>query len=107
MQEETGFIQAIEMNPADITASKLTLAISGKEQSVGYKLSPESKPKAIDLLERIGDRDRPIPGIYALEGGDLKLCWDTNARSRPKDFTGKSAPGQDLRLLVLKRVRKR
>src|SRR5262249_6009598 len=97
-----------------ITANKLTFVGRGADETVGYKLDPTKTPKAIDLID--AKRKDTRPGIYQLEGDDLKICYrmgEAKAREeRPKEFnTGPkrdkpSADGPGLMLLVLKREKK-
>jgi uncharacterized protein (TIGR03067 family) len=91
-----------------ITADKLTFDLmgGGKPLEAHYTLDPSNKPKAIDLVDLESKERKPLPGIYQVDGDDLKLCWDANGQSRPSEFTKVSKRGQDLRLVILKRVKK-
>ena len=69
-----------------------------------YTLSPEKTPKEIDLYTDFYTRDKKhYPGIYAIEGDTLKICFDKAGKGRPAKFkTGPARPGE--MLLVLKRI---
>ena len=90
-----------------ITADKISYKLGGEMGELGYKLDPSKQPKAIDLLEKKGGKEIVIPGIYLLDGDNLKLCWDANVGPWPKEFSKKGEGGQDLRLVILKRERKK
>jgi uncharacterized protein (TIGR03067 family) len=101
--------EALKAARVVLTADKLTFDLTGagKGPEARYTLDPGKKPKAIDLVD-LGRKDgKPSPGIYLLDGDDLKLCWDANGNSRPSEFTKVGKGGQDLRLLVLKREKKK
>jgi RNA polymerase sigma factor (sigma-70 family) len=59
-----------------------------------FRLDPGKDPKEIDFLfaRRVTWR-----GIYRLEGDHLLLCWNTNGRKRPADFTGEDFYYYELR----------
>jgi len=85
-----------------ITATKITFTFEKEEAS--YKLDPSKKPKHFDLVAE----GKTIPGIYLLEGDNLKLCWDASDKAiRPTKFNSKGGPNTDYRLLVLKREKKK
>jgi uncharacterized protein (TIGR03067 family) len=90
-----------------ITGDKFTISIADSKDEASYKLDPTQKPKAIDVTDLRRQDAKPSPGIYLLEGDDLKLCWDANGASRPTAFTTAGKAGQDLRLIVLKREPKK
>src|SRR5262245_34216225 len=85
-----------------ITATKIMFTIDKDEAS--YKLDPSKKPKHFDLVAE----GKTIPGIYLLEGDNLKLCWDASDKAiRPTKFNSKGGPNTDYRLFVLKREKKK
>jgi uncharacterized protein (TIGR03067 family) len=85
-----------------ITATKITFTFEKEEAA--YKLDPSKKPKQFDLVAE----GKTIPGIYLLEGDNLKLCWDASDKAiRPTRFNSKGGPNTDYRLLVLKREKKK
>lgn len=67
-----------------------------------YALDATRKPKVIDLKhEEIGENET-IPGIYAVDGDDLKICFAAKPGvERPKGFT--STPASGHAFFVLKR----
>ena len=80
---------------------RYTVQLPGFDFEFAYKLDPTKKPKAIDL-EFTSTPDRKgigmkFQGIYALDGDDLRICYD--AEKRPTEFTGKGKST----LVVLKR----
>jgi hypothetical protein len=62
-----------------------------------YKLDSASSPKAIDLLTA----GNALPGIFELNGDDLKLCFRIG-KDRPTEF--KTRPGDKTELFTLKRL---
>src|SRR5262249_37837224 len=67
-----------------------------------YQIDATQKPKAIDL--RSGDGTTDLPGIYLLQGNDLKICVteDREGKSeRPTAFVSKA--GSKAVLITLKR----
>lgn len=67
-----------------------------------YKLDSTTKPGSFDLIPGAGpDAGQPKPGIYALEGDTLKICFGD--RDRPKAFATK--PGSAEALYTLRRAR--
>jgi uncharacterized protein (TIGR03067 family) len=83
------------------TGDKLTLGFEGKESKSGtFKVNPASKPKHINVRVK----GKVTPGIYAFEGGKLKLCVTEGGGPRPTEFS--SPVGSKTVLLVLKRVKK-
>jgi uncharacterized protein (TIGR03067 family) len=70
------------------------------EQEEGtFVIDAGEKPRQIDVTTR----DQMIVGIYAFEGGKLKLCLVGKGRGRPTRF--ESPVGGKTALVVLKRVK--
>ena len=56
-----------------------------------FELIPGGKPKMINL---VGPGGVPAPGIYALDGDHLRICYAFGGPSRPTDFvTHPNTPG--------------
>ena len=98
--------EVLKTAKAVITADKIVFDFGmGGSDEISYKLDHSKKPKAIDLVAK---KDKPLLGIYSLDGDDLKLCWDPNFGSRPAEFsTDGKATEKDVRLLILKREKKK
>ena len=64
------------------------------------KLDPSKTPKHIDLQHHQSS-EPAWPGIYELNGDDLKICLDLEGKSRPTEF--KTVAGDKRLLLVMKR----
>jgi uncharacterized protein (TIGR03067 family) len=98
---------ALKNSKIVFTADKMTFHFGKEITEVGFKLDPGKKPKTIDMIDMKEKDVKPVPGIYLLEGDDIKLCWDANCESRPTEFTKDGKRPQDLRLVVLKREKKK
>jgi uncharacterized protein (TIGR03067 family) len=64
------------------------------------KLDPTKSPKHVDL-EHYATGVPAWPGIYELNGDDLKVCLNLEGKARPTEF--KTKAGDKCLLLVLKR----
>lgn len=64
------------------------------------KLDSSKSPKEIDLTHR-SEVGPTWPGIYEINGDDMKICLDLEGKARPTEF--KTKPGSKQLLLVLKR----
>jgi uncharacterized protein (TIGR03067 family) len=79
---------------------KFTLSFEGKRDDEGtFTIDPGKKPRHIDL----NAKGKSIPGVYAFEGGRLKICFSEGGE-RPPGFD--TAKGSKNVLLVLKRAKK-
>jgi uncharacterized protein (TIGR03067 family) len=89
-----------------ITLGPLTFADGrftdkGEPFDVRCEYDPDASPKTIDLIFKNGNAEIRMLGIYAVEGKQLKLCWQHDGQARPKEFKTKADPSQ--MLLVLRR----
>jgi uncharacterized protein (TIGR03067 family) len=117
IKELQGKWRAVEMQTAGISApmevlEKARLEIKGNEWiwlsggpvngKARIKVDPSKSPKEIDLTILEGEsKGSTIPGIYALEKGQLRICY-SHTKDRPKDFRTKR--GELRELLALERV---
>jgi uncharacterized protein (TIGR03067 family) len=61
------------------------------------KLDATRSPKAIDAYPASAPAgSKPMLGIYALEGGCLKMCFAAPGKDRPKEFTSGEGSGKVL-----------
>jgi uncharacterized protein (TIGR03067 family) len=69
-------------------------------------LDPSTTLKSFDHIVTLVDHSQRLrliyPGIYELQGNTLKICFDVDLKSRPKEF--KTKPGQNYFSAVLKKV---
>lgn len=93
------FLKTMKMT---IVNDLLILQVQGKLDGMFFKVDPTKGPKQIDLRLLV---DGPsMPGIYELEGDNLKLCWNRDG-DRPKGYVApKENPAQ--MLLILQREKK-
>ena len=89
-----------------IEGDKISVKNDGKDiEKDSFTLDPAKEPKVIDLITLSGnDKDKKRPGIYELDGDNLKICIDEKGEKRPTAFATKEGDG--LVLVVLKRVKK-
>jgi uncharacterized protein (TIGR03067 family) len=66
------------------------------------KVDPARTPKHIDLIGTEGEnKGKVAPGIYALDGDKLTVCYTMPGKERPTGF--ESSPGSEATLVVWKR----
>jgi uncharacterized protein (TIGR03067 family) len=82
----------------------VTLAEQGYAPLVlQVKLDPAASPKAIDLISQDGPRKgATMPGIYELDGDDLRICLRIGKPARPTELRTKA--GDDTELFILRRA---
>jgi uncharacterized protein (TIGR03067 family) len=82
-----------------ITKDRITYRFDERTTEWAYRLQPTRKPKAIDLTTENG---HTMLGIYDLECGTLRVCFDEANRERPTAFESKPNSANDV-LVVLNR----
>ena len=85
-----------------VSGKTFTLKDGQRDEVVTFKVDATKKPLAIDLMPDKA-RDKPVLGIFLVEGVTLKLCWSKGG-PRPTEFTTKQ--GSDEVLFVLRREKK-
>ncbi len=98
----------------EITGDTLIYKRTTPVEKFRVTLSPQKKPARIDLrlIGKDVDPSKACHGIYALEGGKLKLCLGTeftanDPEERPGEFaTGGKMPPRGSLLFVMERVKK-
>jgi uncharacterized protein (TIGR03067 family) len=89
-----------------IDADRVEIKPDGEGRKTTFTLDPGKTPGAIDLTPLDGGRKGSVvPGIYALQDGQLKLCvniWGKNPTRRPADF--KTQPGDGCVFMAFKRT---
>jgi uncharacterized protein (TIGR03067 family) len=72
--------------------NRLTLKAGERVRRRGIiTVDPTRRPKAINTWDQDGPyEDQTVPGIYAIEGDRLKLCFARPGQERPKEFTTKT-----------------
>lgn len=69
-----------------IKGDKLTMSDVGKEgKELVFKIDPAKKPKHIDLTDP--KTKDTLPGIYALEGDELKICFPLTMKDAKRPET--------------------
>ena len=68
------------------------------------KLDPSKSPKTIDVTMTEGvNKGTVMLGIYEIDGGTLKVCFDPQGKKLPTGF--KSAPGSENFVKIHKRLK--
>jgi uncharacterized protein (TIGR03067 family) len=89
--------------------NRLIWSVKGSTREMNtYKIEPTKNPKEIDIFHPAAlNPDRPLLGIYAIDGDRIKLSWSKiDGKHRPTSF--ELAPGNRTRQvsLVLERIKK-
>jgi uncharacterized protein (TIGR03067 family) len=80
-----------------------TVTVNGMDEKNTYKVQPDAKPPAFTFEHARGEK--PINGIYQLEGETFKLCIRTKPElPAPTEF--KTKADSAALLLVLKKVKR-
>lgn len=59
-----------------------------------FKIDPTTNPKAIETTASTGPyKDKPLLGIYELDGDSLKICYAPSGKDRPTEFSSKAGSG--------------
>jgi uncharacterized protein (TIGR03067 family) len=75
----------------------------GEPMEFGITHHPSSKPNGIDLTFKNGNEQIRMLGIYAVDGDQLKLCWQHDGKERPTEFKAKAEPSG--MMVILKRAK--
>ena len=94
----------VKNDKVTIAEETISVKTKGGNHDGTFTINPKAKLKTIDI--RLNNDGYNIPGIYELDGDNLKICLPTTAgpQNRPKEF--KAAAGSNCVLLVLKRDKK-
>jgi uncharacterized protein (TIGR03067 family) len=69
-----------------------------------YKVDAGRRPKHIDLIGTEGEnKGKAAPGIYALDGDTLTICYTMPGKERPRELASK--PGSGATLVVWQRLK--
>ena len=83
-----------------IKGNEITASQPGVTGNMSFALDPKKSPKEIDITARDGNlKGTTTPGIYALEGRKLRVCF--GAKDRPTRFA--TAPGEGCGMLTLEK----
>lgn len=90
-----------------VAGDRLTFGAGGEDRTARFALDPTRSPRGIDLTWLDGpEKGRTVRGIYAREGGRLRLCVPNpktgDAGARPGGFT--AAAGEGRMLFTLERI---
>ncbi len=81
-----------------VRGDKLRYTSRGKDRSATIHLDQTKSPRTYDLVR---DDGRPLRGIYAWDGENIKICSADDRGDRPKEF--KTKAGSKSRIRVWKR----
>jgi uncharacterized protein (TIGR03067 family) len=83
-----------------VEKDKFSIKNDDSEEPATVTLDPGQKPASIDIKQ---GKEDPVKGIYELKDDELKLCWATAGKERPKEFESNK---EGVILFVLKREKK-
>lgn len=84
-----------------INDDTFTLSDGELNPTTKYKLNLATKPKQLDITPTEGpQKDKPVPGIYELNGEVLKICFSRDGQ-RPTTFATKT--GENTVLMEMKK----
>jgi uncharacterized protein (TIGR03067 family) len=97
-------VKAVKMKLV-VKGDKYTVFLDDKPLTQGtLKLDPSKKPKTIDAVADDGPfKGTAMPGIYELEGDDMKVNFGQPGAARPTEF--KTKEGSNQVLIGYKRVK--
>jgi uncharacterized protein (TIGR03067 family) len=87
----------------ELDATTFIFHTSRQDYRGKYEIDTKKTPKTIDLFtaEAANTGIVPGPGIYALDGDELRFCFAERGKPRPSEFT--SPAGSNQLVLILKR----
>jgi len=66
---------------------KYTLTIGDRRDEGAYTVDTSKKPWSIDVTGDKGpNKGKTYQAIYEIQNGQLSICYDLSAKSRPKEF---------------------
>lgn len=84
-----------------ITGPLFAILINGKVETVGHLVLDGTKePKQLKMESP--DGQKAALGIYKLETGELRFCWDNSPGKRPATFNGVNEKGSLIYLRLVK-----
>lgn len=96
----------LEMTRFVFLGDRLIIKLGDKQtEETAFKIDPTKKPPTIDIQSSRGpNKGKFAAGIYAFEGGTLKICAGAPDQKRPTAF--KSEPGSKTAVITLQRDKK-
>ena len=82
----------VEGTKRTFTGDKFLVTKQSERVASGtFRLDPSKQPKEVNV--KLDGADKPVQGIYALEGETLKICYGLPGVERPKEFGTKVGSG--------------